>query len=207
MYAIVDIGGKQFQVTQKMRLKVPRLNTEPGKKVQFDRVLLFEDDKGNVSFGDPLLKNMNIDATLISHGRDKKVVVFKKKRRKGYRVKRGHRQDFSLIEITAIGTGTKVQKTAAKTEEKPPAKETAAAKAAPARAKKAPVQKKSATAKKTTPAKTTKATDEKKTAAPVKKAAPAKKAEPKKTQTKAKAKTAEKKPAAKKAAKEDKDGA
>lgn len=207
MYAIVDIGGKQFHVTQKMRLKVPRLETEPGKKVQIDRVLLYEDDKGNVSFGNPLIKNMNIDATLISHGRDKKVIVFKKKRRKGYRVKRGHRQDFSLIEINSIGTGKKTQITAVKEEAQPPAKATATVKKAPVKAKKTTAQKKSAAAKKTVAPKIKKVTDEKKTAAPAKSAVKAKTTTPKKTAVKSKATAASKKAPVKKAAKEDKDGA
>jgi large subunit ribosomal protein L21 len=162
MYAIVDIAGKQFHVTQKQRLKVPRLKAEPGKKVQFDRVLVYEDDKGKISFGEPLLKNLNIDATLISHGRDKKVIVFKKKRRKGYRVKRGHRQDFSLIEITAIGTATKAPKPATVAEkkvdsqtEKPKVKATPKPKADTAKTAEKPKAKPAAKTKSTTPRKAT----------------------------------------------------
>jgi large subunit ribosomal protein L21 len=185
MYAIVDIAGKQFHVTQKQRLKVPRLKAEPGKKVQFDRVLVYEDDKGKVSFGEPLLKNLNIDATLISHGRDKKVIVFKKKRRKGYRVKRGHRQDFSLIEITAIGSAAKVQK------EKPTAEKKVDSRVAKPKAKpKATAASKAAAKPKAEP----------KTTAAAK--APAKP----KAAAKPKTSTAKKSTSSAKSAKEDKDG-
>ncbi|MEE9118128.1 MAG: 50S ribosomal protein L21, partial [Calditrichia bacterium] len=92
MYAIVEISGKQFRVQKDMRLRVPQQESEPGKKIGFDRVLLVEDDNGNTTIGNPLVKNTQVAATVIEHGRDKKVIVFKKKRRKGYKKKQGHRQ-------------------------------------------------------------------------------------------------------------------
>jgi len=109
MYAIVEIGGKQYRVMKDMKLKVPTLQADPGKSVDFDRVLAFEDDKGDISFGTPLLENTNVSAKIIEHGRDKKIIVFKKKRRKGYQKKNGHRQGYSLIEITYIGSAKKAK--------------------------------------------------------------------------------------------------
>ena len=103
MYAIVEISGKQFRVTKDMKLQVPLQKSEPGEKIGFDRVLLLEDEQGNTTFGEPLVKNTQVTATVLEHGRDKKVIVFKKKRRKGYQKKNGHRQGFSLIEINSIG--------------------------------------------------------------------------------------------------------
>lgn len=194
MYAIVDIAGKQFHVTQKQRLKVPRLQIEPGKKVQFDRVLVYEDDKGKISFGEPILKNLNIDATLISHGRDKKVIVFKKKRRKGYRVKRGHRQDFSLIEITAIGTAAKVQK-----------EKTAPGKKVDSKAAK-PKATAAATKASTKPKAKPKATAAAKAPAKPKATSAAKASAKPKATAKPKTSTAKKSTSAAKSAKEDKDG-
>ena len=95
MYAIVEIGGKQFHVNKDMKIKVPLQKTEPGKDIDIDRVLVFEDDQGNISFGTPTLENTAVTAKVIEHGREKKVIVFKKKRRKGYQKKNGHRQRYS----------------------------------------------------------------------------------------------------------------
>ena len=106
MYAIVEISGKQFRVQKDMRLRIPQQESEPGKKIGFDRVLLVEDDNGNTTIGNPLVKNTQVAATVIEHGRDKKVIVFKKKRRKGYKKKQGHRQGYSVIEINTIGAPT-----------------------------------------------------------------------------------------------------
>jgi len=113
MYAIVEIGGSQYRVTKDMKLKVPSINAEPGKKVSFDSVLAVEDDKGNFTFGTPLLTNTSVSATIIEHGRHKKIIVFKKKRRKGYQKKNGHRQSFTLIEINNVGASAKPAKKAA----------------------------------------------------------------------------------------------
>ena len=107
MFAIVEICGKQYRVTKDMRVKIPLQDIETGKKMTIDRVLAYADDKGDIAFGTPLIKNINISATVLEHGRDKKIIVFKKKRRKGYQKKRGHRQDYSLIQITDIGLSKK----------------------------------------------------------------------------------------------------
>ncbi len=101
MYAIVEIAGKQFRVEKDMVVKVPYLNTQEGKTVDFERVLMFQDDQG-VKIGRPSLEGVKVVAEIIENGRDKKILVFKKKRRKGYRVLRGHRQHFTKIRIQDI---------------------------------------------------------------------------------------------------------
>lgn len=101
MYAIVEIAGKQFRVEKEKIVKVPHLNVEVGEPVEFDRVLLLNDGK-KTQIGQPVLKGAKISAKVLEHGRDKKVIVFKKKRRKGYKKKNGHRQGFSKIQIENI---------------------------------------------------------------------------------------------------------
>jgi len=190
MYAIVEISGKQFRVQKDMKLRVPLQEIEPGKKIGFDQVLLIEDDKGVTTIGTPLVKNTQVAATVVEHGREKKVIIFKKKRRKGYQKRQGHRQDFSVIEINSIGTPT-IKNTA-------PAAKAAAPKAAEVKAVPAPAEKKKAkaTAKPKTTA--TKSTAEKSEKPPEK----AVKTAPKAAAKKAEPKTAAKKPAAKKETKE-----
>lgn len=102
MFAVVDIAGQQFKVTEKNKYYVPRLKAEPDSEVTFDNVLLFSDDEGT-KVGAPFLSNFKIQAKVIEHVKDDKVLVFKKKRRKGYQVLNGHRQYLSKIEITKIG--------------------------------------------------------------------------------------------------------
>jgi large subunit ribosomal protein L21 len=104
MYAVVEIGGQQYRIEKDMKLKVTHLNSEPGGKISFDRVLLLQDRDGTVTLGKPVIKDKQVTATVIEHGREKKVIVFKKKRRKGYQKKNGHRQDYTLIEINDIKT-------------------------------------------------------------------------------------------------------
>ena len=101
MYAIVNISGKQFKVTTSQKLYVPLLETEVGSKVEFDDVKLFSDDSG-VVVGTPSVDDMKVTATVLEHMKDDKVIVFKKKRRKGYRKLNGHRQQFTRIEIESI---------------------------------------------------------------------------------------------------------
>lgn len=128
MYAIVEIAGKQYRVKKDQRLQVPLLEADSGSKVEFDRVLLFNDDKGAVKIGTPTVDKMKVSATVLEHGRDKKIIVFKKKRRKGYQVKNGHRQGFSVVKIDKIAAPKPAPKKAA------PKKE--AAKKAPPKAEK-----------------------------------------------------------------------
>jgi large subunit ribosomal protein L21 len=170
MYAIVEIAGKQFRVAKDMKIKVPLLEGDAGAKVDFDRVFMVEDDKGNVTLGKPLVGNTSVSAEIVEHGREKKILVFKKKRRKGHQKKNGHRQNFSLIAITGIGAAKKAPAKSAAVSEAP-VKEKLAEKAVKAEAKpvkKAPAKAKSATAAKAKPAKKAvapKATDKKKPAA------------------------------------------
>lgn len=107
MYAIVDIAGKQFKVSKDDELLVPKVNSEVGKTLEFDRVLLISDN-GKIQVGKPTIKGASVKAKVVDFSRGEKVAVFKKKRRKGYRVNRGHRQDFTNILIQGIeGTETK----------------------------------------------------------------------------------------------------
>ena len=101
MYAIVDIAGQQFKVEKDQKLFVHRLEGEEGKKVSFDRVLLI-DSGSKISVGDPVVKGAAVAATIVSHLKGDKVLVFKKKRRKGYKKLNGHRQYFTQIQIESI---------------------------------------------------------------------------------------------------------
>lgn len=103
MYAIVDIAGKQFKVSKDDMILAPKIPGEIGKKVQFDKVLLLS-DKGEIKVGQPVIKGATVNAKIMALERGKKVIVFKKKRRKGYKVKKGHRQDYTALKITSIST-------------------------------------------------------------------------------------------------------
>ena len=121
MFAIINIAGKQFRVEEGDQIKVPHLSTDAGKSLAFDKVLLINDGK-KVQLGSPLLSNASISATVLEHGRGKKIRIFKKKRRKGYRRNNGHRQNYSLIKIDSISTTSK-KKSTKKTKEKTSKKE------------------------------------------------------------------------------------
>ena len=101
MYAVVEIAGKQFRVSPNDTIQVPTLKQNPGAKVTFDRVLLLGGEK-EVRVGNPLVAGVKVTGTVVDHGRDEKVIVFKKKRQKGYRVSRGHRQGYTQVQITSI---------------------------------------------------------------------------------------------------------
>jgi large subunit ribosomal protein L21 len=101
MNAIVEIAGQQFRVTKGQELFVHRLEGKEGDKVKFDKVLLTEED-GKVNLGKPLVDGLAVNAKIISHLKGDKVIVFKKKRRKGYKVKNGHRQSYTKISIESI---------------------------------------------------------------------------------------------------------
>ena len=121
MFAIINIAGKQFRVEEGDQIKVPHLSTDAGKSLAFDKVLLVNDGK-KVQLGSPLLSNASISATVVEHGRGRKIRIFKKKRRKGYRRNNGHRQNYSLIKIDSISTNSK-KKSTKKTKEKTSKKE------------------------------------------------------------------------------------
>ena len=101
MYAIVDIAGKQYKAEKDKFLYAPLMDGEEGTKVDFNKVLLVDND-GKVKVGTPTLKGAVVSAKILKHVKDDKVIVFKKKRRKGYKVKNGHRQQFSKILIEKI---------------------------------------------------------------------------------------------------------
>lgn len=196
MYAIVEIAGQQFKVEEGKKIFVHKLEIEEGTEVEFDKVLLIENgDK--IIVGDPVIKDALIEGKVIDQVRGDKVIVFKKKRRKGYQKSTGHRQYFTHVEIVSIhekAEGRKPKKAAAK-ESTPAAEVKAEAVKAEAPAEKKVAEKKAPAEKKVAEKKVA----EKK--APVKKET---KAAPKETASKAapkKAATAstEKKPAAKKA--------
>jgi large subunit ribosomal protein L21 len=101
MYAIVEIAGQQFKVSKDLKVYVHRLANEEGSKVSFDKVLLL-DDNGNVTLGAPAIEGASIEAKVLQHLKGDKVIVFKKKRRKGYKKRNGHRQYLTQIVIEGI---------------------------------------------------------------------------------------------------------
>ena len=104
MYAIINISGKQYKATSGARFRVPKQDGEIGTSLTFDKVLLINDGK-NTEVGEPILKGASVTGTIIEHGRNKKILVYKKKRRKGYQRKNGHRQWFTEIEFGTIKAG------------------------------------------------------------------------------------------------------
>ena len=182
MYAIVEIAGQQFKVEEGKKIFVHRLGVEKETELKFDQVLLIEDE-GKITIGEPVIKDAFVEGKILDHVRGDKVIVFKKKRKKGYRIKNGHRQNFTQVEIVSISGMTSLKKVTSKKEEIKVADIQIAEE--PAKEKK-PVEKKAAAKK----------------AAVKKEEVPEKKASVKKATEK---KPATKKPAAKKAKKEDKE--
>ena len=114
MYAIVEIAGKQFKVEKDQKLYVHRLKEDEGKKVTFDKILMI-DNKDKVSLGKPLISGAQVGAKILKHLKSDKIIVFKQKRRKGYRVKNGHRQLLTQIQISDISlSGAKKEKKSVK---------------------------------------------------------------------------------------------
>ena len=168
MYAIIKTGGKQYKVTEGDKLQVEKLDAKVGSKVIFDEVVAVGGDKLKV--GTPFVAGYTVEAKVLEHGKGEKLVIYKYKAKKDYRRKNGHRQPYTLVEITKLGgeakkaAPAKAEETKAAAEKKPaekkaaaPKKETAKApakKAAPKKetAKKAAAPKKE-TAKKAAPAK------------------------------------------------------
>ncbi|MFT5959118.1 MAG: large subunit ribosomal protein L21 [Polaribacter sp.] len=116
MYAIVEIAGQQFKVAQDQKVYVHRLKAEEGSKVTFDNVFLLSDN-GTISIGAPAIKGAEVTAKILGHLKGNKVIVFKKKRRKGYIKKNGHRQALTEIQIESI-TASGAKKAAPKKAEK-----------------------------------------------------------------------------------------
>jgi|TARA_B110000914_G_scaffold17935_1_gene13698 large subunit ribosomal protein L21 len=118
MYAIVNISGKQFKATEGARVRVPLQTGDAGAKLTFDNVLLVHDGS-STQIGAPTVVGATVTATVVDHGREKKILIYKKKRRKGYQRKNGHRQWFTEVEIQKIqATATKTKKPAKKAEPK-----------------------------------------------------------------------------------------
>ncbi len=101
MYAVIQTGGKQYVVAPGEELKVEKLPGEVGETIAFDRVLLTSDGE-NVNLGKPYLENTKVLGRITGHGRNKKILVFKYKKRKGYRKKLGHRQNYTLVKVENI---------------------------------------------------------------------------------------------------------
>ena len=136
MYAIIEACGKQYKVVEGDIVFFEKLDTEEGKKVTFDKVILVSDD-GKVQVGNPYVKGVKIEGKVVSHGKGKKIIVFKMKPKKNERKKQGHRQPYTKVEITSIKMAAakteKVAETAEKVE-KTETKKTAAKKTATAKA-------------------------------------------------------------------------
>ena len=116
MYAVIEACGKQYKVTKGDVVFFEKLDTEAGKKVNFDKVILVSDENG-VQVGNPYVKGVKVEGKVVSHGKAKKIVVFKMIAKKNERTKQGHRQPYTKVEITAIKTAAaKAEKTAEKAE-------------------------------------------------------------------------------------------
>lgn len=102
MYAVFRTGGKQFRAEPGTRLRVPSLDAEPGSSVVFDEVLIAGDGEETVQVGTPKVDGASVKAEVLRHGRTDKIIVFKRKRRKGYRKKQGHRQGFTEIRVDEV---------------------------------------------------------------------------------------------------------
>ena len=151
MYALIEFAGKQFKVEEGSSIKVPYVDGKVGSKVAFDKIIYMDDGK-NKTVGTPIVAGVKIDGEIVSHGRERKVVVFKFKRRKGYQKKNTHRQEYSILKVGKVGKAKKVAKkeSAKPVESKPAVKKEAVAKKKTALKKtvaKKPVTKKAAPAK------------------------------------------------------------
>jgi large subunit ribosomal protein L21 len=130
MYAVVNTGGKQYKVQQGEVLRIEKIPGEVGSPVTFDRVMMFSDGE-TVSIGQPVLDDVAVEGHIVAQGKAKKILVFKYKRRKRYRRKQGHRQEFTAVQIDSIQGAGSAAKASAKSE-KAPKKETDKVEAAPA---------------------------------------------------------------------------
>ncbi len=110
MYAIIEACGKQYKVVEGETVFFEKLDVEEGKKVNFDKVILVSDEK-EVQVGNPYVKGVKVEGKVVSHGKGKKIIVFKMKPKKNERTKQGHRQPYTKVEITAIKNGTSAEKT------------------------------------------------------------------------------------------------
>ena len=109
MYAIIESCGKQYKVAQGDVVFFEKLDAEEGKKVSFDKVILVSED-GKVQVGNPYVKGVKVEGKVVSHGKAKKIIVFKMKPKKNYRRKQGHRQPYTKVEITSIKSTSTAKK-------------------------------------------------------------------------------------------------
>ncbi len=144
MYALIEYAGKQYKIEEGMELKVPHISEKEGSKVSIDKIMYF-DDGSKQNIGNPYIENMKVDAKVLSHSREKKIIVFKFKRRKGYQRRNGHRQEFSTIKIGKLGGAKKATPKKKAEPAKPAAKKTVTKKTATKKpaAKKATTKKES----------------------------------------------------------------
>ena len=112
MYAIIESCGKQYKVAEGDVVFFEKLDAEDGKKVTFDKVILVSEE-GKVQVGNPYVKGVKVEGKVVSHGKGKKIIVFKMKPKKNYRRKQGHRQPYTKVEITSIKTAAKKTETKA----------------------------------------------------------------------------------------------
>ena len=130
MYAVVNSGGKQYKVQQGQILRVEKIPGDVGNPVTFERVLMYSDGE-NISIGQPALEDIAVEGQIVEQGKAKKIIVFKYKRRKRYRRKKGHRQEFTAVRIDSIkpkALGSSETKEEPKAEAKKPEAEKAALK-------------------------------------------------------------------------------
>jgi len=102
MYAILDIAGQQFKVAKNDTIVAPKLDGEPGSHLEFDKVMMLNDGHHKVHVGKPYLEGVKVQAKIVDHGKADKVIIFKKKRRKGYMLFKGHRQQQTTLKIEKI---------------------------------------------------------------------------------------------------------
>ncbi len=116
MYAIIESCGKQYKVAEGDVVFFEKLDAEEGKKVTFDKIILVSEE-GKVQVGNPYVKGVKVEGKVVSHGKGKKIIVFKMKAKKNYRRKQGHRQPYTKVEITSIKTAAKKAETTTAKEE------------------------------------------------------------------------------------------
>ncbi len=115
MYAIIESCGKQYKVAEGDVVFFEKLDAEEGKKVTFDKVMLVSED-GKIQVGNPYVKGVKVEGKVVSHGKAKKIIVFKMKAKANYRRRYGHRQPYTKVEITSIKTAAEKKATTAKKE-------------------------------------------------------------------------------------------
>ena len=123
MYAVIESCGRQYKVSEGDVVFFEKLNVEEGKEITFDNVVLLSENE-KVQVGNPYVKGVKVEGKVVSHGKGKKIIVFKMKAKKNERTKQGHRQPYTKVEITAIKTAAKKAEKAEKTEKAPKASKT-----------------------------------------------------------------------------------